>query len=139
MSPFFPVYHFSILPRNTLAFATYPQNIYFHNQLGTENEQWDLIEYYVFKMAKPEKILKQEMHIHTFKIKIKRWSAPIKKCMLAEHISVCRQKYLLNIKKHAVLKWCKCFYMKTKVVSHFKYKTFSCITSSLDMLVWFLT
>lgn len=58
MSLFFLVYHFSILLRNTLAFATYPQNIYFCNQLGTENEQWDLIEYYVFKMAKMDIILK---------------------------------------------------------------------------------
>lgn len=56
---------FSILLRNILAFGTYAQNIYFCNQLGTENEQWDLIEYYVFKMAKMDIILKGERHIHT--------------------------------------------------------------------------
>ena len=65
MSLFSLVYHFSILLRNTLAFATYSQNIYFGNQLGTENEQWDLIEHYVFKMAKMNIIWKCEMPIHT--------------------------------------------------------------------------
>ena len=33
--------------------------------LGTENEQWDLIEHYVFKMAKMNIIWKCEMPIHT--------------------------------------------------------------------------
>ena len=65
MSLFSLVYHFSILLRHTLAFATYSQNIYFCNQLGTENEQWDLIEHHIFKMVKMNIILKCEMPIDT--------------------------------------------------------------------------